>query len=397
MEDKSIYLPDNVQMDKMNNFKLLEKKYRFYQGVKTDFSGVIDFNDPKVDLAKHNITQIEMKGYRAYRLAFPSGVYVIKNALSIQKQLEVVHQCMNIYIKRPYRTNLFIYEDNPDWKETYDTSKSKEGKKEDEKMELEKKVEEEESKKEDLDTSKADSMYSTKSKTSKEYSLDKFLTNDYKKFHFNKKIRWSNVGAQYDWDNRLYPSFTTPMPDIINELAEFAKNVVSEEITDVYDYEPEAVIVNYYDKKNYMSGHLDDGEKDQKSPIFSFTFGCSCIFLMGDRTKDFTPLPLRLDAGDLMVMSGYSRNCYHGVPRIFPGSFRKEEFEKYVRELYPHLYDNEEINKNKDLKFFENNYRHAINYLQDSRINLNFRQVEKKEQQNHEKQSPQQQQQQQLE
>lgn len=83
MEDKSIYLPDNVQMDKMNNFKLLEKKYRFYQGIKTDFSGVIDFNDPSVDLKKHNITEINIKGYRAYKLGFPSGVYVIKNALPI--------------------------------------------------------------------------------------------------------------------------------------------------------------------------------------------------------------------------------------------------------------------------------------------------------------------------
>lgn len=180
---------------------------------------------------------------------------------------------MNTYVKRPYRTNLFIYEDNPDWKTTYDASKtaeSKGDKKVESGMELEKEddkkigkeVSEEESKKEELDTSKTDSMYSTTSKTSKDYSLDKFLTNDYKKFHFNKKIRWSNVGAQYDWDNRLYPSFTTPMPEIINELSEFAKDLVSEEITDVYDYEPEAVIVNYYDKKNYMSGHLDDGEKD---------------------------------------------------------------------------------------------------------------------------------------
>jgi alkylated DNA repair protein alkB family protein 1 len=70
-----------------------------------------------------------------------------------------------------------------------------------------------------------------------------------------------------------------------------------------------------------MSGHLDDGEKDQKSPIFSFSFGISSIFLMGDVTKDFNPLPIKLDSGDLMVMSGYSRNCYHGVPRVLSGSF----------------------------------------------------------------------------
>lgn len=35
-----------------------------------------------------------------------------------------------------------------------------------------------------------------------------------------------------------------------------------------------------------MTGHLDDAEYDQESPIYSFSFGLSCIFLMGGRTKD---------------------------------------------------------------------------------------------------------------
>ena len=30
-----------------------------------------------------------------------------------------------------------------------------------------------------------------------------------------------------------------------------------------------------------MIGHLDDGEEDQKNPIFSFNFGLSCVFLLG--------------------------------------------------------------------------------------------------------------------
>lgn len=56
-----------------------------------------------------------------------------------------------------------------------------------------------------------------------------------------------------------------------------------------------------------MTGHLDDGEEDQESPIFSFSFGAPCVFLMGDKTKDFEPIPIMLSSGDLMVMSGYSR------------------------------------------------------------------------------------------
>ena len=120
-----------------------------------------------------------------------------------------------------------------------------------------------------------------------------------------------------------------------------------------------------------MTGHLDDGEKDQKSPIFSFSFGISSIFLMGDVNKDFTPHPIKLDSGDLMVMSGYSRNCYHGVPRVLSESFQYELFENYIKNAFPELYEDDETNKN--LKFFENNLRHVANYLRENRINLNFR------------------------
>jgi alkylated DNA repair protein alkB family protein 1 len=78
-----------------------------------------------------------------------------------------------------------------------------------------------------------------------------------------------------------------------------------------------------------MTGHLDDAEDDQVSPIYSFSFGLSCIFLMGAMNKDVKPLAVRLDSGDLLskfihylVMSKNSRKCYHGVPRVIANSFK---------------------------------------------------------------------------
>ena len=49
-----------------------------------------------------------------------------------------------------------------------------------------------------------------------------------------------------------------------------------------------------------MTGHLDDAEYDQVSPIYSFSFGLSCVFLMGGMSKEVKPLGIRLDSGDLM-------------------------------------------------------------------------------------------------
>lgn len=69
--------------------------------------------------------------------------------------------------------------------------------------------------------------------------------------------------------------------------------------------------MNYYKNRDYMTGHLDDGEEDQINPIFSFCFGLSCVFLLGSPTRNKKPLAIRLDAGDLM--SNFSINTYSYV------------------------------------------------------------------------------------
>lgn len=38
---------------------------------------------------------------------------------------------------------------------------------------------------------------------------------DPSKYTFNNKIRWANVGYQYDWNNRHYPPEKTVVPDPI--------------------------------------------------------------------------------------------------------------------------------------------------------------------------------------
>ena len=54
-----------------------------------------------------------------------------------------------------------------------------------------------------------------------------------------------------------------------------------------------------------MTGHLDDAEIDQTSPIYSFSLGLSCIFLMGTQTKETKPIAVRLNSGDLFSISQF--------------------------------------------------------------------------------------------
>lgn len=48
------------------------------------------------------------------------------------------------------------------------------------------------------------------------------------------------------------------------------------------------------------------------------------MFLIGGQTKQVKPLPLLLNSGDIVIMSGDSRLAYHGVPKIIPPSKRDD-------------------------------------------------------------------------
>ncbi len=130
-------------------------------------------------------------------------------------------------------------------------------------------------------------------------------------------------------------------------------------------YNPEAVIINYYADNNYMGGHLDDGEPDQVHPIISFSLGLSCVFLIGGETKDIEPLAVRLNSGDLCVMSQESRRCFHGVPKVMKNSFKIAD-----AGIVSALREAREANPEET-----NDRYNAYVYLTENRINFNFRQV----------------------
>jgi alkylated DNA repair protein alkB family protein 1 len=91
----------------------------------------------------------------------------------------------------------------------------------------------------------------------------------------------TNLGYQYDWPKRSYPSSKVSVPNTILKMTDRAVSIFEEITGKKIEYRGEAVIVNYYKIRDYMIGHLDDGEIDQVNPIFSFSFGLSCVFLLG--------------------------------------------------------------------------------------------------------------------
>jgi len=117
-------------------------------------------------------------------------------------------------------------------------------------------------------------------------------------------------------------------------------------------YEPDAGIVNYYQLRDTLMGHVDRSEVCATSPLVSISLGNAAIFLIGGKTRDEEPSAILLRSGDVVVMSGPGRRSYHGVPRVLEGTLPQ-----YLAPCPGET------------------WRNFGEYLQTARINVNVRQV----------------------
>ncbi|KAM9955842.1 hypothetical protein ACTFIW_002047 [Dictyostelium discoideum] len=165
------------------------------------------------------------------------------------------------------------------------------------------------------------------------------------------KLAWSTLGYQYQWTPRLYSEeFYEEFPEDLQELVQ--KIAIA---TKFDPYVAEAATVNFYSEDSIMGGHLDDAEQEMEKPIISISFGSTAVFLMGAETRDIAPVPLFIRSGDIVIMGGRSRYCYHGVAKIVENSFDLGLIDE---------------NDDQDLKY-------KIQWLKEKnrRVNINTRQV----------------------
>lgn len=116
---------------------------------------------------------------------------------------------------------------------------------------------------------------------------------------------------------------------------------------------------------------------------FLFSFGQSAIFLLGGCDKSQEPSAILLNSGDVIVMSKEARLCYHAVPKILPATSQPwSNVEKdnlntiaYNEPNFKYLHKELDINKitNEIWSPYED-------YIKESRININVRQVLKENQ-----------------
>ncbi|XP_025827894.1 alpha-ketoglutarate-dependent dioxygenase alkB isoform X3 [Panicum hallii] len=273
-----------------------------------------------------------------------TGFYFIPGALSTEEQCYWIRESLKTFPQPPNRTNLTaIYGSISD---LFTAAKNQKILVEVENSD----VEEKEQNKGDRKTESKNFKFVEDSEIQKgeECRTTRAIT-------LMRKLRWSTLGLQFDWSKRNY-DVSLPHKKIPDALASLAKNMAIPAMPFGEEFKPEAAIVNYYGPSDMLGGHVDDMEADWTKPIVSISLGCKCIFLLGGKTRDEVPTAMFLRSGDIVLMAGEARECFHGVPRIFTES-NQQEISALVSQL-----------SGEDDCFI-------LHYVKNSRININIRQV----------------------
>ncbi|MEM6383396.1 MAG: alpha-ketoglutarate-dependent dioxygenase AlkB [Pseudomonadota bacterium] len=83
---------------------------------------------------------------------------------------------------------------------------------------------------------------------------------------------------------------------------------------------PEACLINWYGPDAKMGLHQDRDEQEFGAPVVSVSLGDDALFRLGGPTRGGKTEAIRLTSGDVLVLGGPARLCYHGVSRIYPGT-----------------------------------------------------------------------------
>lgn len=85
-------------------------------------------------------------------------------------------------------------------------------------------------------------------------------------------------------------------------------------------YPPEACLINFYVPEARMGLHQDRDEDNFDAPVVSVSLGDACLFRVGGTTRGGPTVSFRLESGDVVILGGKGRLCYHGVDRIYPST-----------------------------------------------------------------------------
>tara|TARA_R110000868_G_scaffold46352_1_gene153129 strand:+ start:3102 stop:3740 length:639 start_codon:yes stop_codon:yes gene_type:complete len=87
-----------------------------------------------------------------------------------------------------------------------------------------------------------------------------------------------------------------------------------------YPAAPEACLVNWYAPDSRMGMHVDWDEEATDAAVISVSLGDKARFRIGGPQRGGKTGSIVVSSGDVVVLGGAARRCYHGVDRIYPGT-----------------------------------------------------------------------------
>lgn len=87
-----------------------------------------------------------------------------------------------------------------------------------------------------------------------------------------------------------------------------------------YQAQPEACLVNFYNAQAKMGLHQDRDEAALDAPVVSISLGDTCLFRFGGEERNSPTKSIKLASGDVVLIGGASRLCFHGVDRLYAGT-----------------------------------------------------------------------------
>jgi DNA oxidative demethylase len=87
-----------------------------------------------------------------------------------------------------------------------------------------------------------------------------------------------------------------------------------------YPHPPEACLVNFYTAQAKMGLHQDRDEQDFAAPVISISLGDEALFRWGGTTRGGKTQSVKLSSGDVLVIGGEARLCFHGIDRVYGGT-----------------------------------------------------------------------------
>jgi DNA oxidative demethylase len=111
-----------------------------------------------------------------------------------------------------------------------------------------------------------------------------------------------------------HPETGAPWPAMPQALLDLWRDVSG------YPAPPEACLVNLYRDGARMGLHVDADEAALDAPVVSVSLGDIALFRIGGPKRADATRSFRLSSGDVLVLSGAARQCFHGVDRVVPGT-----------------------------------------------------------------------------